>query len=59
MHPSFFASDLTATRHRSFEGLDADNRLVFMLFISWWCNWQAERFIMADAEIEWGEFISI
>jgi hypothetical protein len=59
MHPSFFASDLTATRHRSFEGLDADNRLVFMLFISWWYNWQVERFSMADTETEWGEFISI
>jgi len=37
------------------EGLGVEDRLVFMLFISWWFNRQYERWIMSDSEIAFGE----
>jgi len=55
LHPAFFESHLTSRRQRSLEGLGVEDRLVFMLFISWWFNRQCERWIMSDSEIAFGE----
>jgi hypothetical protein len=52
LHPSFFDSHLTSIRHRLFERLGLEDRLAFMVFISWWYNRQYQRWIMPDSEIE-------
>jgi hypothetical protein len=34
------------------EGLDVEDRFLFMLFLSWWFDQQPERFFALCAEIE-------
>ena len=41
---SFFESPLTSIKQRSFEALDVEDRLLFMLFMSWWIEQRPEAF---------------
>jgi hypothetical protein len=49
---SFFASPVASAPHRSFEGLGVEERLAFMLFLSWWFNQRPERWMMLGSEVE-------
>jgi hypothetical protein len=41
---SFFESPLTSVRRRSLEALEVEDRLLFMLFMSWWSEQWSEAF---------------
>lgn len=41
---SFFESHLTSVKRQSLEALDVEDRLLFMLFMSWWSKQWPEAF---------------
>ena len=41
---SFFESHLTSVKRRSLEALEVEDRLLFMLFMSWWSEQWPEAF---------------
>jgi hypothetical protein len=47
---SFFASHFRSPPPRSLEVLGAEDRLVFMLFVSWWFNRRPEGLMHLNSE---------
>lgn len=49
---SFFESHLTSVKRRSLEALGVEDRMLFMLFMSWWFEQWPETLMALCSEIE-------